>query len=239
MMKPIMRPLILCTALLVAVLAGCSSTIPVKVDAIAADEAIADKSYRWFSGMENVSPDDLYFQEFSRYFRTLLAQQGYVERKEGDAALAIYFSYGVTPGKTVYYTTSTPIYDWFGGDTIIYVETKGEGEQVSRTTSTVTTPVYRRMVGVDVDTRSYTLYTSFVVLEAKRYQPGKSPEEMRTLWKTTASTTTRNSDLRALMPALAVAAASYLGVDTGEAKLMKIKKDDPRLEKLRRRVRAR
>jgi len=61
-----------------------------------------------------------------------------------------------------------------------------------------------------VDTRSYTLYTSFVILEAKRYQPGKKPAEMKTLWKVTASTTTRSNDLRALMPALALAASSYL-----------------------------
>ncbi len=225
-------------ALLVALLAGCSSTIPVKVDAIAAGKPVGDKHYRWFSGMENVSSDDLYFQEFSRYFRSVLRERGYLERKEGDAAIAIYFSYGVTPGKTVYYTTSTPIYDWFGGDTIVYVETKEEGGQISRTTSTVTTPVYRRMVGVDVDTRSYTLYTVFAVLEAKRYEPGKSPGEMKTLWKVTASTTSRSSDLRALMPALALAAAPYLGTDTGEAKLVKIKKDDPRLLALKRQGKA-
>ncbi len=233
------RTLTVVTLLMVALLAGCSSTIPVKVDAIAAKEPVADKHYRWFSGMDNVSLDDLYFQEFSRYFKASLKQQGYVESEAGDVALAIYFSYGVSPGRTVYYTTSTPIYDWFGGDTIIYVETKEEGGgQLSRTTSTVTTPVYRRMVGVDVDTRSYTLYTSFVVLEAKRYEPGKSPKEMKTLWKTTASTTTRSNDLRALMPALALAASSYLGVDTGEAKLVKIKKDDPRLEQLKRQINA-
>ncbi len=228
------KPAMLVLVILAGLLTGCSSTIPVKVDAIAADESISDKSYRWFSGMENVSPDDLYFQEFSRYFRALLQRRGYVERKEGAAALAIYFSYGVSPGKTVYYTTSTPIYDWFGGDTIIYVETRDEGEgKVSQTTSTVTTPIYRRMIGVDVDTRSYTLYTSFVILEAKRYQTGKKPAEMKTLWKVTASTTTRSNDLRALMPALALAASSYLGTDTGEAKLVKIKKGDPRLEELR------
>ncbi len=231
-----MRIVVTIAALFISLLVvGCSSGIPVKVDSIVGSENPPGKTYSWFSGMQNVPQDDLYFREFSNYFRSVLKQRGYVESKEGNAALAIYFSYGVSPGKTVQYTTTTPMYDWFGGDTIVYVETKDQGGgEVSRTTSTVTTPVYRRMVGVDVDTRSYTLFTSYAVLEAKRYQAGSKPEEMKTLWKTTVSITGRSNDLRALMPVLATAAGPYLGVDTGAAKIVKIQKDDPKLVELRR-----
>ncbi len=231
-----MRIVATVTVLFISLLAaGCSSSIPVKVDSIVGSESPPDKTYSWFSGMQNVPQDDLYFREFSNYFRSVLKQQGYVESKDGNAAVAIYFSYGVSPGKTVQYTTSTPLYDWFGGDTVVYVQTKDEGGgQVSRTTSTVTTPLYRRMVGVDVDTRSYTIFTSYAILEAKRYQPGSKPEEMKTLWKTTVSTTGRSNDLRALMPVLATAAAPYIGVDTGAAKIIKVQKDDPKLVELKR-----
>ncbi len=231
-----MRIVATVTVLFISLLAaGCSSSIPVKVDSIVGSESPPDKTYSWFSGMQNVSQDDLYFREFSRYFRSVLKQQGYVESKDGNAAVAIYFSYGVSPGKTVQYTTSTPLYDWFGGDTVVYVQTKDEGGgEVSRTTSTVTTPLYRRMVGVDVDTRSYTVFTSYAILEAKRYHPGSKPEEMKTLWKTTVSTTGRSNDLRALMPVLATAAAPYIGVDTGAAKIIKVQKDDPKLVELKR-----
>ena len=216
-------------------LAGCSSSIPVKVDSIVGSERLPGKSYRWFSGMKKVAPNDLYFREFSRYFRTALKQKGYRESGNEDADLAIYFSYGVSPGKTVRYTTSTPLYDWFGGDTIIYVETRNQGDgATSRTARTITTPAYRRMVGVDVNTRSYTLFTSFAILEAKRYRPDSPPEKMETLWKTTVSVTSKSNDLRALMPVLAAAALPYLGVDTGAAKIVKIGKDDPVLKRLER-----
>ncbi len=235
-----MRIAAVVAVLLISLLtAGCSSSIPVKVDSIVGAESPPDKTYSWLSGMQNVPQEDLYFREFSNYFRSVLKQQGYTESKKGDAAIAIYFSYGVSPGKTVQYTTSTPLYDWFGGDTIIYVETNDEeeGGEVSRTTRTVTTPVYRRMVGVDVDTRSYTVFTGFAVLEAKRYQAGAAPKEMNTLWKTTVSVTSRSNDLRALMPVLAAAATSYIGVDTGAAKIVKIRKDDPKLAELKRQSR--
>ncbi len=219
-----------------ALLAGCSSTIPVKVDSITSAGQDAGSSYVWFSGMEGVAQDDLYFREFSSYFRTVLKQRGYHEGGADSADLAIYFSYGVAPGRTVYYTTSTPIYGWFGGDTIVYVESSdaGDGKQSARTTRTITTPIYRRMVGVDVDTRSYTLFTSFATLEAKRFQPGKSAQQMETVWKITLSTTSRSNDLRALMPALALAAAPHIGIDSGAAKIIKVKRDDPALLELRR-----
>jgi len=225
------RIIIVVTALLVA---GCSSTIPVKVDSITSSEDIPDKTYNWFSAVQNVPQDDLYFREFSDYFHTILKQRGYQKDNSDDAGIAIYFSYGVSPGKIVHYTTSMPVYDWFGGDTIVYVETSDSGGEDSRTTRTVTTPVYRRMVGVDVDTRSYMVFTSFAVLEAKRYQVGTAPEDMKTVWKTTVSTTGRSNDLRTLMPVLATAAKPYIGVDTGAAKIIKIKKNDPDLTELRR-----
>ncbi len=233
-----MRIVTMVAVLFVSLLAaGCSSSIPVKVDSIVGSESMPDKTYSWFSGMPKVPQDDLYFREFSNYFRSVLKQQGYVESKEDNAPVAIYFSYGVSPGKTVQYTTSTPLYDWYGGDTIVYVQTRDEGGgEVSRTTSTVTTPLYRRMVGVDVDTRSYTVFTSYAVLEAKRYQPGSKPQEMKTLWKTTVSTTSKSNDLRALMPVLAAAAAPYIGIDTGAAKIIKIQKDDPKLVELKRKA---
>ncbi len=220
-------------------LSGCSSTIPVKVDSITSGAQGTGSRYLWFSGMEEVARDDLYFREFSRYFRTVLERRGYHEGRADGADLAIYFSYGITPGRTVYYTTSTPVYGWFGGDTFVYVESGegGESQDSTRTIRTVTTPIYRRVVGMDVDTRSYTLFTSFATLEAKRFQPGKSAQQMETVWKITASTTGRSNDLRALMPALALAAAPYIGKDSGAAKIVKVKRDDPALQELRRRSR--
>ncbi len=223
------------TVMLAALLAGCSSTIPVKVDSITSAGQEAGRSYVWFSGMEGVAQDDLHFREFSRYFRTVLERRGYREGSADGADLAIYFSYGVTPGRTVYYTTSTPIYGWFGGDTYVYVES--EGDAGKQTTRTITTPIYRRVVGVDVDTRSYTPFTGFATLVAKRYQPGTGARQMETLWKITVSTTGRSNDLRALMPALALAAEPYIGIDSGAARVVRVKRDDPALLELRRQAR--
>lgn len=215
-----------------------AQSVKVSVDSITAPAQPAAKHYVWRSNMPGVGENDLYFREFSRYFKAVLAQHGYRETPPGEADIAIFFSYGVSPGHTVHYTTSMPIYDWVGGDTFVYTETQkdAQGKVTGKTTRTVTTPVQQRLVGISLDSNQYTEYTRFVALEAKRWEPERKPQEMPTLWQTRISSIGPQSDLRALMPLLAAASAPYVGVNTGAAKLVKITPNDPRVIELQRQL---
>ncbi len=225
--------------LVIVGLTACGSqSVKVAVDSIVGEKDIPNKHYIWLSGMRKTSGNDLHFREFSRYFHSILQDHGYQQGTQRDAAIAIYFSYGVSPGRTTQYTTTTPIYEWEGGDTIVYTETKKDqkGKTTSTVTSTVTTPSRQRLVGMSVGTSRYTVFSRFVTLEAKRYQAGK-PKDMQTLWKTSITSIGPSNDLRALMPILASASAPYVGVDSGEAKVVKMKKNDARVVEFKRRVR--
>lgn len=231
-----------CSALLaIAGLTACGAqSVKVTVDSIVGQKDISNRDFSWHSGMREVSPDNLHFREFSQYFQAILKDHGYQQTIGGDAPVAIYFSYGVSPGRTTQYTTTMPVYDWVGGDTIVYTEVKKDekGKTTSKTTSTITTPVRQRLLGFSTNTNRYTVFTRFVLLEAKRYQPDLKSEDMQTLWKTSITSIGTSSDLRALMPILAEASAPYVGVDTGEARVVKIKRDDPRVIEFKQRMRG-
>ncbi len=230
---------ILTALLLAAGLTACGTqTVKVSIDSTVGEQQVPGKRYVWLSGMAETSPADLHFREFSRYFQTILQQHGYRKSTDGKAPIAIYFSYGVSPGRTTQYTTTTPIYDWVGGDTIVYTETsKDEKGETTSTTRTITTPIRQRLIGMSVGTGQYTVFTRFVTLTAKRYRRGKKPGEMPTLWQTRITSTGPSSDLRALMPVMAAAAAPYIAADTGEVRVVKIKRDDPRVKAFKQRVR--
>ncbi len=216
-----------------------TQSVKVSIDSIVGTQDVPSKRYVWLSGMREVSPDDLHFQEFSRYFQAILQDRGYRKTTARDAAIAIYFSYGVSPGRTTQYTTTTPIYDWVGGDTIVYTETtKGEKGETTSTTRTITTPIRQRLIGLSVGTGQYTVFTRFARLTAKRYRPGESPKDMPTLWETRITSIGPSNDLRALMPVMAAAAAPFIASDTGEMKVVKMKKDDPRVTAFKQRVRG-
>lgn len=231
-----------CAALLVITgLTACGAqSVKVTIDSIVGQKDIPARDFSWHSRMREISPDDLHFREFSQYFLAILKDHGYQYTTDRDAPIAIYFSYGVSPGRTMQYTTTMPVYDWLGGDTIVYTETKmdDKGKTTSKTTSTITTPARQRLVGFSVNTNRYTVFTRFVLLEAKRYQTGLKPEDMQSLWKTSITSIGTSSDLRALMPILAEASAPYVGVDTGEARIVKIKRDDLRVIEFKQRIRG-
>lgn len=219
-------------SLLLLSLFGCTSPMVIKVDAIAAPEPITATRYVILSGMQDVSEDDLYFREFSHYFRVALNRQGYRETSLQDAELAIYLSYGINPGRTVSYTTSHPVYEWVGGETVVYSETKDEPAGRTKTVGEVWIPSRRQVVGMDVSTHEYTVITGFAILEAKPNKETDNPQALKTLWKTTINSSGESIDLRALMPAMAIAAEPYLGADTGQIKVIKMDHDDARIIQL-------
>lgn len=219
------------TIVALTLLSGCASRYVVQVSAIAdADFDAATTRYVLRNGNIKNGEDDLFFREYSRYFIPILAEKGYqqVDSRE-QADLEIFLRYTVSKGSTGISTFTHPVYETIGGNTINIVETKTDGSGGTTTTrSTVHIPPQTVYVGTAVESHSYTLYTSNVALEAYSL---KSAEKI--LWKTLISCTDESNDLRALMPVLATAAAPYLAANSGAAKTIQLRPDDPRISAIK------
>lgn len=212
-------------------LSGCATHYVVQVSAIADTKLDpATSRYVLLNGNVKDGENDLFFREFSAYFIPILAQKGYqrVEDRK-DADMEIFLRYAVSEGRTGISTFSHPVYETIGGNTINIIETKTDESGTTTTTrSTVHIPVQTLYVGTSVESRSYTLYTSSAALEAYTIKPAG-----QILWKTLMSSTSESNDLRTLMPVMAAAAAPYLAGNSGAAKTIQLKHDDPKISAIK------
>jgi hypothetical protein len=220
MLSRIAIPLLLALAL-----SGCAQDLVLRIDAIAASEGLQGRAYVWRSKLSQVSEDDLYFREFSAHMQAALRQQGFRQVKSPESAdLVIYFSYGVTPGATRYYTTTTPVYDWVGGEIVTYTMTETDAAgKTTRKSGQTTLPMREQIIGFDRERYSYTPYSSYATLEAREAKTD------RPLWN--ASVTAIGDgveDLRQTMPLLADTLAPWLAKDSHGIKVVKVPHDAPR-----------
>jgi hypothetical protein len=215
----------------VLTLGGCSTRFVVQVSAIA-EPGIDTANVRYVlrNGNTSEKENDLFFREFSAYFIPILAEKGYQRVESRDTAdIEIFFRYTVSEGRSGINTFTHPIYETIGGNTINIVETKTDGSGTTTTTrSTVHIPLQTLYVGTAVESRSYTLYTSSAALEAYKIKPAG-----KVLWKTLINSTSETNDLRTTMPFMAAAAAPYLAGNSGAAKYIQLKLDDPRVTAIR------
>lgn len=221
-------------AILMSVMSGCATHFVVQVNAIA-DAAATPGGTRYVlrNGNPDGGEDGLFFREFSAYFIPLLAQKGYQRVESSDKAdIVIYFRYAVSDGRTGVSTFSHPLYETIGGNTINVTETKTDSGGTTTTThSTLHIPLQTIYVGTAVESQSYTVYTSNAALEAYKIEAGTTEEatQHKVLWKTLISSTGESNDLRTTMPAMAAAAAPYLGGNSGAAVTVTLKPDDPQI----------
>jgi hypothetical protein len=220
--------------LVAILLAGCATRFDVQVSAIAqiATET-ANSRYVLRNGNTEGGEDDLFFREFSAYFVPILAAKGYQRVTAGEAAdLEIFLRYTVSEGRTGINTFSHPIYETVGGNTVNITSTKTDSSGTTTTRSTLRVPLQTLYVGTIVESRSYTLYTSSAALEAYQLKPtGK------VLWKTLMNVTSETNDLRTTMPVMAAAAAPFLAGNSGAAKSIQLKLDDPQVMAVRKNAR--
>lgn len=215
---------------LLLLLTGCATGVTVKVNAIA-DPLLhaAGKKYFLTNGVVESPKDDLFFREFARYFERALATKGYERVDDRSAAdLIISFSYGISDGRTGINTFSFPIYESYGGETIVMTETDSAGKVTRRT---VTIPPRYQIVGTQMESQTYTVFSHTAMLEARL--PAPEGETGKLLWKTVITSVNESSDLRSIMPYLAAAAAPYLGGNSGEQKRIELKPDSPAVMEMR------
>ena len=219
-------------------LSGCATGLTVQVNAIAdIDLKPTGMRYVLLNGNAEGREDDLFFREFSVYFTQILANKGYQQVKTRDQAdIEIFFRYHVSEGRSGIYTFTHPIYESIGGNTIRFSETKTDASGTTTTTGTVHIPASYQYVGTAVESRSYTVFTSSIALEAYALDVNAKtakPETPSILWQTLVSSTSDSNDLRAIMPMMAVAAEPYLGSNSGKQQAIRVKFDDPKVAAIR------
>lgn len=219
--------------LIVIGLFGCATRLTVQVNAIADTEATSGSTrYVLLNGNSEGQENDLFFREFSAYFIPLLTQKGYqrvAAREQAD--IEIFLRYAVSDGRSGIQTFTHPIYETFGGNTITFTETKTDGSGTTTTTQgTVHVPLQSLYVGTAVESHSYTLYTSSVALEAYKIVRDETVKSQPAIfWKTLINSTSDSNDLRHVIPVMAAAAAPYITGNSGSAKTIRLRLDDPKV----------
>ncbi|HEY5603173.1 MAG TPA: hypothetical protein VIM41_08705 [Gammaproteobacteria bacterium] len=217
---------------------ACTPHIAVSVNAISDPQVIAYGKRYYLTNITDMNKDtaatDLYFLEFRRFFDHTLQKQGFIPSESLDAAdIEIQFHYGISDGRTGVQTYSWPIYETFGGHTVTVTEnvtdSSGQTRSVQRT---VHVPAYVQQIGSTYETRSYTLYNRYANLAAIPVHRN-ADKPATTIWSVNIQSVGESNDLRAIMPYLAAASLPFLGHNSGQQQIVKLRQDDPIIIELR------
>jgi hypothetical protein len=233
--KMISMLLILCSLLV----SGCAHNITISVNAIVDKTLSSDKKlYFLASGLNETTGDDLYFQEYRRYFDHILTTKGYIKTDIlTEADILIVFKYGLSDGRSGYYTYSTPVYDYVGGETITITEPPTTGTSKAKVTTIHIPPRFER-IGTSMQSRSYTHYNRTASLKALLINKDSIDKESRdkdsrVLWQIHIYSVGESGDLRSIMPYLAAAAEPYVGGNSGEQRSITLTNEAPSVIKFK------
>lgn len=207
---------------------GCTSVRPLKVDAICAPEPIVGRVYSIVPADPELSPRDLRFAEAARIVEAALAKRGYTRAADGSTTdIVISLDAAVGEPESITETRPEPIYIEQGGYyRSVRVPVRSPDGGVTYVRSTIWAPPYNRMVGMGSSTHTVTVYEKRLALTAFSRE-ADSAGDLPQLWSVVVVCRDNSNDLRAALPAMAVAAARNVEADTGGQVVVQIKADDP------------
>ena len=224
--------------ILVAVLlvSGCATVQPqfhVKVDSIS-DRSVDKNLYILLPGNKDTKAEDLQFKEYAAYVNRALIKQGFVPAESFEKAnIAIILVYGIGDPKEHQYSYSIPTWGKTGVSSSYTTGTiSSYGGYGSYSGATTYTPTYG-VTGSTTHTGSYTTYFRFMVLDAVDLDEYKKSKKEVQLWKTTATSSGSNGDLRLVFPILVAASQQYFGKNTGQKVEVKLYKEDERVVEIK------
>lgn len=228
-----MKKLIL-AAVAALLLAGCSRhSLLVHVDAIAGPEAQQKKRYVLIPADANLANDALQYSEYAAYVNRIMVDAGFQPGASyDDADIAVLFSYKLSDPETVTWTESVPIIGQTGissSTTYGTLSLYGSGGTFSSTTTHK--PAYG-VVGHRERTRRQTIYHRFMQLDAYDVAKFQADQSMVHVWKAAAVSTGTSSDLRRVLPYMAVAMKPHLGASSGHQKRVSVSPKDEYLTQL-------
>ena len=180
--------------------------------------------------MNDITPDDLQFQEFAEYVNRALRHQGFTEMRDaGDADVAIFLSDGIGEPRVVQYEQSYPIYGRVssGGTTTASANTYSSNGEYSRTNITVNEPSRYGVVGVGTQTVTDVSYDRYIELTAIDTIALRETNDVQEAWRTTISSTGSIRHLRRTFPVILAGALPYVGRNSGSAIEVELRENHP------------
>lgn len=216
--------LLLISALL---LSGCSSAIHVKIDAInIPNYSTEQQTYKLLSGNPDISSNDLYFKEFSRFANHALKTTGLeLATDDKKASQKIFFSFGINNGTTERYSYTIPVYEQIGGESITIEERTVTNGNLDTSTKEIYIPYSHQIVGREQRIHKITTYQSYLRLEGR-----SNSEESEQLWMITIEASSSSDDLRMLIPIMLSNAQPFIGNNSGKIINIKIQPNDAKTQ---------
>ncbi len=223
---------------LLLLLAGCASqpTYQVKVDALTKPTPAPAVSYALKSKDARLGDESLRYREAADFVRTALSGKGLYEApSEEKADMVVELEYGMEAPRTKLERVSTPVYAQVGGrvryDSVPVMDARGN-------TSFRTVAVYEQprseLIGYDDIPRQVTVYEKYLKITARENKPmveGRPPAEV---WSIHATAEDDSKDMRKYLPILASASMDYIGQDSSNQKVVKVRADGPGVDFIRR-----
>lgn len=233
------RSLPLPLAVLAAFWAGCSSTpsYQVKVDAISKPAAPRTQSYTLKSKDPRLGEENLRYKEAADFVRTALSGKGLYEAPNEDSAdMVVELDYGLETPRSKIERVSTPVYAQVGGgvryETVPVTDSRGN---TSFRTVAVYEPPRSELVGYDEVPRQITIYEKYLKITARENKPAAEGRPPAELWSIHASAEDESKDLRKYLPIMASATVDFIGQDTSNQKLVKVRAEGPAVDFIRQR----
>jgi len=210
---------------------GCSTspTYKVKVDAITKPVPATAQSFKLKSKDPKLGEENLRYREAAEFVKTALSGKGLYEApSEEKADMIVELDYGMDAPRSKIERTSVPVYAQVGGgvryDSVPVVDARGN--TIYRTVA-VYEPPRSELIGYDDMPRQVTIYEKYLKITARENKPaseGRAPAE---LWSIHASAEDESKDLRKYLPIMASATIDYIGQDSSNQQVVKVRADSP------------
>ncbi len=218
---------------------GCSSTptYQVKVDAISKPAAPQKQSYALKSKDPRLGEENLRYKEAADFVRTALSGKGLYEAPNAEVAdMVVELDYGLEAPRSKIERVSTPVYAQVGGgvryDSVPVTDARGN---VSYRTIAVYDPPKTELIGYDDMPRQITIYEKYLKITARENKPAAEGRPPAELWSIHASAEDESKDLRKYLPIMASATVDYIGQDSSNQKLVKVRAEGPAVDFIRKR----
>jgi hypothetical protein len=216
---------------------GCSSsTFAVKIDSITKPAAASEaQSYKLKSKNPALGEENLRYKEAADFVRTALSGKGLYEAPHADRAdMIVELDYGMETPRTKVERVSVPVYAQVGGgvryDSIPVTDTRGIR---SMRTVAVYEPPRSELIGYEEVPRQITVYEKYLKITARENKAASEGRPPAELWSVQASAEDESKDLRKYLPIMASATIDYIGQDTSNQKVVKVRADGPGVEFVR------
>jgi hypothetical protein len=224
-------------ALLALLSTGCSTsnTYAVKVDAITKPVPVGAQSFKLKSKDPKLGEENLRYREAAEFVKTALSGKGLYEApSEERADMIVELDYGMDAPRAKMERVSVPVYAQVGGG-VRYESvpvTDSRGNTSFRTVAVYESP-RSELVGYDNVPRMVTIYEKYLRITARENKPAAEGRPPAELWSIHATAEDESKDLRKYLPIMASATVDYIGQDSSNQQVVKVRADGPGVDFIR------